>query len=89
MGRLLVFTVMPAVVFVIGFAFGAVPGLVAGLLGWYQIVAIVPPVLWALAYIYQRNANFGDVNFISFIVAGFSGFGWGVSVWLFGSMVSE
>jgi hypothetical protein len=70
---------------VFGFALGIIPGLLLGLPGWHGYGAVILPILWAVGYIKQREANYGDVNWITFSIAFDGGIGLGVSIWLFGT----
>lgn len=88
MWRLVGVTVMPPLLFLLGFVLGIVPGLLLGLPGWHQAAAIVFPILWSIGYVAQRNANYRDVSAITLAIAAFGSLGFGTSVWLFGSVTS-
>ena len=69
-----------------GFVLGIVPGLLLGLPGWHLVGAVILSSLWAIGYISQRAKNFGDVNWISFLLAFGGGSGLGTSIWFFGTL---
>jgi hypothetical protein len=72
----------------LGSIVGIVPGLLAGLVGWHQSVAIVLPIIWAIGYVSQRGRNYGDVDAITYSIAVLGGLGFGASAWVFGNIVS-
>ena len=86
--RLAALTIMPPLLFVLGFVLGIIPGLLLGLPGWHEVAAIVLPTLWAIGYVFQRNANYRDVSAMTLAIAALSSLGFGTSVWVFGSITS-
>ena len=83
LGALLGLATLPAL---LGFVIGIIPGLLLGFPGWHRFIAIGLPILWALGYVKQREANYGDVNWITYSIAFGGGMGLGASIWFFGTL---
>jgi hypothetical protein len=72
----------------LGFVVGIVPGFLSGLVGWHKEMALVLPLAWAIGYILQRANRFRHVSVITYLIAILGGIGFGLSVWVFGSIIS-
>ena len=89
-GRQLVnLTIVASVTLLLGFATGIVPGLLSGLVGWHLGVAFIPPIIWAIWYVYQRAKRYREVTVITYTIAVLAAVGFGGSVWIFGSTTSS
>ena len=88
-GRQLVkFFILTGATLSLGFVTGIVPGLLSGLVGWHLVVAIVPPIIWAIGYVFQRARRHGDVSVITYSIAVMAAVGFGASVWVSGNVTS-
>ena len=73
---------------VVGFLLGIIPGLRLGLPGWHESGSVILGFIFAFGYISQRRINFGDVNWLTYLIATCGGLGVFMSVWIFGSFTN-
>ena len=70
---------------VFGLVLGVIPGLILGFTGWHRHAAVILPIFWAVAFVKQREARNGDVNWITYSITFGGGIGLGISIWIFGT----
>jgi hypothetical protein len=78
--------VPPLFVALFGALLGIIPGLVLGIPGWHRPAGIILAVIFALGYIKQRGRNYGDVNWVTYLIAIAGGLGLAASIWFFGAI---